>query len=203
MKLFELRRKEDATGVSGTGTVAQGIIFDNGKVSLCWLTQYTSVAVYDSIEEVIKIHGHEGKTRVVQVFHFHADRARHLYTNMQQDICEGIACDFTSKNHSYMWDQREMFAELFRERSLNEEHAKSSQQLMMARGLGYWCQDGHGPHPRYGSFCPCDENDPGAMEDLNRLAHFQATGKDDLYEGCDRVPRGRYKEHGGLIEGSK
>jgi hypothetical protein len=67
MKLFELHRLEDETGVSGTGIVAQGVIFDNGKVSLTWLTSVSLVAVYDSIEDVVKIHGHEGKTRVVQV----------------------------------------------------------------------------------------------------------------------------------------
>jgi hypothetical protein len=203
MKLFELQRKEDETGVSGTGTVAQGVIFDNGKVCLTWLTKYSSVAVYDSIEEVIQIHGHDGKTLVVQVCHYHADRARHLYNNMQQDICEGIACDFTSKNHSYMWEQREMFAEMFRQQQFNTGNASETQTLMQCRALGWWCQDGHGSHHRYGSFCPCDENDPGAMPDKNRLAWFQAHGEDTLYDGCDRVPRGQYKEHGGMVKGSK
>jgi hypothetical protein len=64
VKLFELRRTEDATGVSGTGTVAQGVIFDNGWVALTWLTEHTSVAFYTSIEEVVAIHGHGGKTEV-------------------------------------------------------------------------------------------------------------------------------------------
>jgi hypothetical protein len=66
MKLFELRRTEDESGVSGTGTVAQGVIFDNGQCVLTWLTAHTSVAVYQSIKEVIAIHGHNGKTEVVQ-----------------------------------------------------------------------------------------------------------------------------------------
>lgn len=67
MKLFELRRVEDATGISGTGTVAQGVIFDSGWCSLSWLTEHTSVAFYASIADVIAIHGHGGKTRVVQI----------------------------------------------------------------------------------------------------------------------------------------
>lgn len=29
---------------------------------------------------------------------------------------------------------------------------------------------------------PCDAQTPGATEDLSRLMHFRATGKDDLYE---------------------
>lgn len=57
---------------------------------------------------------------------------------------------------------------------------------------GWWAQDGY-PHdkdsPRYGSFCPCGPADPGAMADLNRLAYFKRTGKDELYEGCTRVPK--------------
>jgi hypothetical protein len=67
MKLFELRRTEDESGISGTGTVAQGVIFDNGTCVLTWLTEHTSVAVYASIDTVVKIHGHEGKTRIVQI----------------------------------------------------------------------------------------------------------------------------------------
>ena len=31
MKMFYLKRGEDESGVSGTGRVAQGFIFDNGK----------------------------------------------------------------------------------------------------------------------------------------------------------------------------
>jgi hypothetical protein len=53
---------------------------------------------------------------------------------------------------------------------------------------GWFCQDGHGPHDRFGGFCPCPPDAPGAMEDMNRLAHFRATGKDDMYDGCTRVP---------------
>ena len=32
MKVFYLNRVEDESGISGTGRVAQGFIFDNGKV---------------------------------------------------------------------------------------------------------------------------------------------------------------------------
>ena len=65
MRIFELHRDVDTSGVSGTGRVAQGIIFDNGKVALTWLTKFTSVAVYDSIETAVNVHGHQGNTRFV------------------------------------------------------------------------------------------------------------------------------------------
>ena len=32
MKIFYLNRTEDESGISGTGRVAQGFVFDNGKV---------------------------------------------------------------------------------------------------------------------------------------------------------------------------
>ena len=65
MKIFYLNRLEDESGVSGTGRVAQGFIFDNGKVCLTWLSEHPSVTIYDNIGEVHAIHGHQGKTEVV------------------------------------------------------------------------------------------------------------------------------------------
>ena len=79
MKLFELRRDEDESGISGTGTVAQGVVFDNGTCVLTWLTEYTSVAVYANIETVIKIHGHGGKTRVVQIANCDKDKVQPVW----------------------------------------------------------------------------------------------------------------------------
>lgn len=65
MKKFWLKRKEDISGVSGIGIVAEGIIFSDGISVLRWLTAGGSTAVYDSIESVEKIHGHDGRTKIV------------------------------------------------------------------------------------------------------------------------------------------
>ena len=48
MKVFYLNRVEDESGISGTGRVAQGFIFDNGKVAVTWLSEHPSVTVYDN-----------------------------------------------------------------------------------------------------------------------------------------------------------
>ena len=64
MKIFYLNRVEDESGISGTGRVAQGFIFDNGKVAVTWLSEHPSVTVYDNIGEVSAIHGHGGKTEI-------------------------------------------------------------------------------------------------------------------------------------------
>ena len=65
MKMFYLKRAEDESGVSGTGRVAQGFVFDNGKVAVTWLSEHPSVTVYDNIGEVTAIHGHGGITELV------------------------------------------------------------------------------------------------------------------------------------------
>lgn len=64
-KLFYLQRTQDESGVSGTGRIAQGVIFDNGKVALTWLSEHPSVAMYDNIGDVRTIHGHAGNTEVI------------------------------------------------------------------------------------------------------------------------------------------
>jgi hypothetical protein len=65
MNKFWLKRKEDISGISGTGIVAEGVIFTDGVAVLRWLTAGGSTAVYDSIESVERIHGHNGNTEVV------------------------------------------------------------------------------------------------------------------------------------------
>jgi predicted RNase H-like HicB family nuclease len=62
---FFLDRIEDASGVSGIGRVAEGIIFSNGKCALCWLTETSSVAMYETLDDLMQVHGHGGKTRIV------------------------------------------------------------------------------------------------------------------------------------------
>ena len=62
---FVLRRDDDESGVSGIGVVAQGVIFTDGVVALRWMGSRKSTAVYASIEDVEKIHGHGGKTKIV------------------------------------------------------------------------------------------------------------------------------------------
>jgi hypothetical protein len=65
MRLFVFNRIEDKSGISGTGIVAEGVQFSNGKCVIAWLTEYTSTAIYDCIEDVEAIHGHDGKTQIM------------------------------------------------------------------------------------------------------------------------------------------
>ena len=37
---FELHRDDDVSGVSGTGVVAEGVLFSSGRVALEWLSAW-------------------------------------------------------------------------------------------------------------------------------------------------------------------
>jgi phage-related protein (TIGR01555 family) len=64
-RTFTLVRDEDESGVSGTGDVATGCLFDDGRVALRWRTKTASTTLFDSMEHVLSVHGHGGLTRVV------------------------------------------------------------------------------------------------------------------------------------------
>ncbi len=63
-KIFQLIRSVDSTGVSGTGIVADGCVFSNGKVCLCWRGALSSIVIHDNIDNIMKIHCHNGDTYV-------------------------------------------------------------------------------------------------------------------------------------------
>jgi hypothetical protein len=67
MRTFILLRHHDASGVSGTGTVAEGVEFSDCRCALRWVAPNApaSTGTYDSIEDVVRIHGHGGATSVV------------------------------------------------------------------------------------------------------------------------------------------
>lgn len=65
LQQFYLQRNEDLTGTSGTGVVARGCVLPSGKVILEWTSFHTSIGIYNNINDVELIHGHEGRTQVV------------------------------------------------------------------------------------------------------------------------------------------
>ena len=65
MRRFELHRDEDESGISGTGVVAEGVVFRTGWVAMAWLTKFKSAVIYPDMATLESVHGHGGKTRVV------------------------------------------------------------------------------------------------------------------------------------------
>jgi hypothetical protein len=64
-RCFELHRSKDITGVSGTGVVADGVQWPDGTVTIRWRGEYASLVHWQSIEHVVRIHGHDGATEVI------------------------------------------------------------------------------------------------------------------------------------------
>jgi hypothetical protein len=62
---FVLERTEDVSGVSGVGTVADGVVWPNDMVTICWRGDTTSIAVWQHLDDAMKIHGHDGATKAV------------------------------------------------------------------------------------------------------------------------------------------
>jgi hypothetical protein len=65
MRRFHLLRIEDETGTSGKGVVAEGIKFTDNTAVVRWISSTPTTAVYNHIDDVTKIHGHNGKTQIV------------------------------------------------------------------------------------------------------------------------------------------
>ncbi|WP_234374034.1 hypothetical protein [Streptomyces scabiei] len=62
---FHLQRDTDVSGVSGTGRVANGVLWPDGAVSLRWIGARPSVVFWDRLEDAEAVHGHGGATRIV------------------------------------------------------------------------------------------------------------------------------------------
>lgn len=73
-RTFTIHRDHDVTGISGTGHVADGVIFPDGTTVVRWRDLGGDAAqrgvrpttvVFESIESVEALHGHGGATRIV------------------------------------------------------------------------------------------------------------------------------------------
>lgn len=64
---FLLQRDEDISGISGTGVVAEGVVFEDGTAVLRWRGKWpTSVVFHErGLEAVREVHGHGGATKIV------------------------------------------------------------------------------------------------------------------------------------------
>jgi len=65
MKLFQLNRIIDKSGVSGLGIIAEGVLFSNGKICIRWIGQYSSLVIWDSIEDLKNVNLHNNNTEII------------------------------------------------------------------------------------------------------------------------------------------
>lgn len=88
---FYLTRHEDETGISGTGRIADGVQFADGTCILRWRTKHQSTGIYASLDELVGIHGHEGRTTVEPIDALPTKAFHHGVANCEQDFCENSA----------------------------------------------------------------------------------------------------------------
>ena len=65
MRTFKLKRNQDLSGVSGTGIVAEGVVLSDGECVLHWLSAFGSISIYRTMDDLVRVHGHEGASEVV------------------------------------------------------------------------------------------------------------------------------------------
>lgn len=65
VKTFYLLRKQDVSGVSGTGIVAYGAVLPSGKVIMEWCSFHSTLTIFANLEDLVKIHGHGEATEVI------------------------------------------------------------------------------------------------------------------------------------------
>lgn len=62
MRVGQVIRSEDVSGVSGTGHVADWAEFDDKSVVIRWRGKYSTTELLPSLKVAEKIHGHGGRT---------------------------------------------------------------------------------------------------------------------------------------------
>lgn len=65
-RTFDLVRWKDVSGKSGTGVIAQGTQFRDGQTVVQWCVPGMPrvVQVWDSLDDILTVHDHEGTTVV-------------------------------------------------------------------------------------------------------------------------------------------
>lgn len=67
---FVMERTVDHNGQSGTGTVADGVVFPDGRVNIRWRSGVSGVSQtenWDELPHALRIHGHRGDTFVTVI----------------------------------------------------------------------------------------------------------------------------------------
>lgn len=61
---FRLVRDVDVTGMSGTGVVADGVLWPDRTATIRWRGDMPSTVNWGDVNHAVKVHGHGGLTRI-------------------------------------------------------------------------------------------------------------------------------------------
>lgn len=64
---FHLLRHRDVSRISGTGIVADGVLWPDKTVSIRWRGERPSIVHWDHINDAAAVHGHGGATDFVWI----------------------------------------------------------------------------------------------------------------------------------------
>ncbi|MFI0929605.1 hypothetical protein ACH4TP_37640 [Streptomyces sp. NPDC021012] len=64
-RVFRLQRHTDISGVSGLGHIADGIQWPDGTVTIRWRGPRPSTVHWNSLDDALAIHGHNGATEAI------------------------------------------------------------------------------------------------------------------------------------------
>jgi hypothetical protein len=67
LRRFWLYRHEDQSGVSGTGYVAEGVEWTDGRVDIKFRSAHKTDHSFPNMKELLNLHGHDGKTVIVWI----------------------------------------------------------------------------------------------------------------------------------------
>jgi hypothetical protein len=95
---FHLQRDTDITGVSGTGRVANGVLWPDGSVSIRWTGDRPSTVHWDDLAHAQHVHGHGGHTRIVW-----DDPEPTVDDYPMADDCEHCPDGHTPPDHGQPW----------------------------------------------------------------------------------------------------
>ncbi len=92
-KRFILYRQQDATGVSGTGIVATGVVWPDGHAAMRWKADddaaASSTSVWSSVADLLQVHGHGGLSKI---FYLDADGAEERAQETCADVVTRLHC---------------------------------------------------------------------------------------------------------------
>lgn len=92
-----VERDQDISGVSGVGKVAEFAIAVDGRIVIFWPDGHS---YFSSLQDAIKVHGHNGKTRFVFLDEeesniLHCNVCHDIWNNLQEQSIGGCV------NHNY------------------------------------------------------------------------------------------------------
>lgn len=99
MRTYVLQRDQDESGVSGTGPVGMVCVFPNGQAVLQWSENteagVPSLSVFPTLADLEKVHGHGGKTRLVETTPAQQEASSFSESEVLQFPAEGLEDGFS------------------------------------------------------------------------------------------------------------